>query len=77
MHAIHNARFTLLANLPNTMAGSAFAIGVLTPRGRIVLLQRRTGRLRFDSIVIGIVFWFGASAVLHMFSRMVLGSLRR
>jgi hypothetical protein len=76
-HARHPQRADHAAGDCRTqLAGSAFAIGVLTPRGRSVLLQRRT-RLRFGSIVIGIVFWFGASAVLHMFGRTVLGSLRQ
>jgi hypothetical protein len=44
MHTIHNARIQLLATLLNTMAGSSFAIGVLTPIRRGILLQRRAGR---------------------------------
>jgi VIT1/CCC1 family predicted Fe2+/Mn2+ transporter len=31
MDAIHNARIVLFTNLLNTMAGSSFVIGVLTP----------------------------------------------
>jgi hypothetical protein len=38
---IHNARITLLANLLNAMAGSAFAIGVLTPSPRCSSTARR------------------------------------
>jgi hypothetical protein len=77
MHTVHNARITLLANLLNTMAGSAFAIGVLTQLAAAFFYSAAPAGLRFGSIVIGIVFWLAASAVLHMFGRMVLGSLRQ
>jgi len=76
MHMIHNARIQLFANLLNATAGSSFAIGVLTPLAAAVFYSAAPSGLHFRSIVIGIVFWFGASAALHLAARMVLGGLR-
>ena len=76
MHAIHNARIQLLATLLNTMAGSSFAIGVLTPIAAVFFYNAAPPGLRLGSIVIGIAFWLAAAVMLHLAGRMVLGGLR-
>jgi hypothetical protein len=53
MHTIHNARIALLANLLNTIAGSSFAIGVLTPIAAVFFYSAAPAGLRLGSIVIG------------------------
>jgi hypothetical protein len=77
MHTIHNARITLLATLLNTMAGSSFAIGVLTPIAAVFFYSAAPAGLQIRSIVIGIVFWLCAAVMLHLAGRMVLGGLRQ
>jgi len=77
MHTVHNARIMLLANLLNTMAGSSFAIGVLTPLAAAVFYSAAPAGLHLSAIIVGIVFWLVASTVLHMAGRMVLGGLRQ
>jgi hypothetical protein len=73
---IHNARIQLLAALLNTMAGSCFAIGVLTPIAAAFFYNAAPAGLRLGSIILGIVFWLAASVMLHLAGRMVLGGLR-
>jgi VIT1/CCC1 family predicted Fe2+/Mn2+ transporter len=77
MHTIHNARIALLANLLNTIAGSSFAIGVLTPIAAVFFYSAAPAGLRLGSIVIGIVFWIASAAVLHIAAWTVLGGLRQ
>jgi hypothetical protein len=74
--AVHNARITLLANLLNTMAGSSFAIGVLTPLAAAFFYSAAPPGLHLPAVLIGVLFWLTASAVLHLAGRMVLGGLR-
>lgn len=75
MHAIHNARLTLFANLLNAVVGSSIAIGVLTPVAAAIFGAAPAG-IRLRSIVIGVVFWLAAAVVLHIAARRVLGGLR-
>jgi hypothetical protein len=76
MHTVHNERIKLSANLLNSVAGSSVAIGVLTPVAAALFYGSALSGLRFRYIVIGIVFWLAAAAVLHMAARRVLGGLR-
>ena len=76
MNLIHNERIKLLAALLNTMAGSSFAIGVLTPIAAVFFYSAAPAGLRLGSIAVGIVFWIASAAVLHLAARAVLGGLR-
>ncbi len=76
MHIIHNERIKLLAALLNTMAGSSFAIGVLTPIAAVFFYRAAPADLRLGSIAVGIVFWIASAAVLHIAGWVVIGGLR-
>ena len=71
---MHTRRIQLLATLLNTMAGSSFAIGVLTPIAVAFFCSAAPAGLRLGSIV---VFRLAASVMLHLAGRMVLGGLRQ
>jgi hypothetical protein len=76
MHTVHNARIQLLATLLNTMAGSCFAIGVLTPIAAAFFYRAAPASLSLGAIALGTAFWFAATVMLHLAARWVLGALR-
>lgn len=76
MHTVHNARIHLLATLLNTMAGSCFAIGVLTPIAAAFFYKAAPASLSLASVGIGTAFWLAATVMLHLAARWVLGALR-
>jgi hypothetical protein len=58
------------------VAGSSFAIGVLTPIAAVFFYSATPAGLRLGAIITGIVFWLAAAAMLHLAGRWVLGGLR-
>jgi VIT1/CCC1 family predicted Fe2+/Mn2+ transporter len=74
MHALHNARIPLLANLLNTMAGASFTVGVLAPLAAAFFYN--PGRRGFVTLVAGVCFWITVATVLHLPAQRVLGGLR-
>jgi hypothetical protein len=76
MHAIHNARITLLATLLNTMAaGTSFTVGVAAPIAAAFFYGGAV--LPVHSVAIGAIIWLGAAGALHAIAQAVLGGLRQ
>jgi len=74
MHAIHNARIQLLANLLNTMAGSSFTVGVAAPVAASLFYSATS--FRVVGVILGVCFWITVATMLHLAAQRVLGSLR-
>jgi hypothetical protein len=74
MHAIHNARITLLANLLNTMAGSSFTVGVAAPIAAAFFCH--PAGLPLTAVSIGAGVWISVAIVLHLLAQRVLEGLR-
>lgn len=75
MHAIHNARVNLLANLLNTMAGSSFTVGVAAPIAAAFFYN--PAGLRLIVVLFGACVWITVAIVLHLLAQHVLGKLRQ
>lgn len=76
MSLVHNERTKLLATALNTAAGSSFAVGVLAPTAAAFYNVSGTNGVPLTTIVVGVVIWFFAAAVLHFGARHVLGGLK-
>ena len=75
MSVIHNERVKLLALAFNTAATSAFTVGVLAPVAAAFYdLTPSRGAPR--TVILGAFLWIGASVVLHLAARRVLGWLK-
>lgn len=75
MSLIHNERVKLLALAFNTAATSAFTVGVLAPVAA-TFYDLGTSREAPRTVVLGALLWIGASVVLHLAGRRVLGWLK-
>ena len=75
MSLIHNERVKLLALAFNTASTSAFTVGVLAPVAAAFYDFGPT-REAPRSVILGAVLWIGASVVLHLAGRRVLGWLK-
>ena len=74
MSLIHNERTKLLALAFNTAATSAFTVGVLAPVAA-PFYDLGTSRPAPRAVILGAFLWIGASVVLHLAARRVLGWL--
>jgi hypothetical protein len=74
MHATHNARITLLANLLNTMARTCFTVGVAATIAAAFFFNPAGLRLKF--VAIGAVIWIIIAAALDLGAQHTLGRLR-
>ena len=74
MSLVHNERTKLLALAFNTAATSAFTVGVLAPVAA-TFYDLGTSRQSPRAVVLGAFLWLGASVVLHLAARRVLGWL--
>jgi MFS-type transporter involved in bile tolerance (Atg22 family) len=72
---IHNERTKLLALAFNTAATSAFTVGVLAPVAAAVY-DLGASRQPPKAVILGAFLWIGASVVLHLAARRVLGWLK-
>ena len=75
MSLIHNERTKLLALAFNSAATSAFTIGVLAPVAA-TFYELGTSRQPPEAVILGAFLWIGASVVLHLAARRVLGWLK-
>ena len=75
MSLIHNERAKLLALAFNTAATSAFTVGVLAPVAA-AFYDFGTSRQPPKAVILGAFLWIGASVVLHLAARRVLGWLK-
>ena len=75
MSLIHNERTKLLALAFNAAATSAFTVGVLAPVAA-AFYDLGTSRPAPKAVILGAFLWLGASVVLHMAARRVLGWLK-
>ena len=75
MSLIHNERVKLLALAFNTAATSAFTVGVLAPVAA-TFYDLGPSREAPRTVMLGAVLWIGASVVLHLAGRRVLGWLK-
>ena len=75
MSLIHNERTKLLALAFNTVATSAFTVGVLAPVAAAVY-DLGASRQPPKAVILGAFLWIGASVVLHLAARRVLGWLK-
>ena len=75
MSLIHNERVKLLAFAFNTAATSAFTVGVLAPVAA-TFYDLGPSRVAPRTVVLGALLWIGASVVLHLAGRRVLGWLK-
>ena len=75
MSLIHNERTKLLALAFNTAATSAFTVGVLAPAAA-AFYDFGTSRQPSKAVILGAFLWIGASVVLHLAARRVLGWLK-
>ena len=74
MSLIHNERTKLLALAFNTAATSAFTVGVLAPVAA-AFYDLGTSHAAPRAVILGAFLWIGASVVLHLAARRVLGWL--
>ena len=74
MHAVHNARIMLLANLLNGMAGSSFTVGVAAPI--VAAFFYTPAGLHPLSVALEAIVWIVIAGVLHVLAQRVLGRLR-
>jgi uncharacterized protein YaiE (UPF0345 family) len=72
---IHNERVKLLALAFNTASTSAFTVGVLAPVAA-AFYDFGPSREAPKTVVVGAFLWIGASVVLHLAGRRVLGWLK-
>jgi uncharacterized membrane protein YgdD (TMEM256/DUF423 family) len=72
---IHNERVKLLALAFNTAATSAFTVGVLAPVAA-AFYDLGTARVSPRTVMLGACLWIGASVMLHLAGRRVLGWLK-
>ena len=75
MSLIHNERTKLLSLALNTAATSAFTVGVLAPVAAAVY-DLGASRQPPRAVILGAFLWIGASVVLHLAARRVLGWLK-
>ena len=75
MSLVHNERTKLLALAFNSAATSAFTVGVLAPVAA-AFYDFGTSRQPPEAVILGAFFWIGASVVLHLAARRVLGWLK-
>ncbi len=75
MDLIHNERVKLLALAFNTASTSAFTVGVLAPVAA-AFYDLAPSREAPRTVVLGALLWIGASVVLHLAGRRVLGWLK-
>ena len=75
MSLIHNERTKLLALAFNTAATSAFTVGVLAPVAA-AFYDFGASRQPPKAVILGAFLWIGASVVLHLAARRVLGWLK-
>ena len=75
MSLVHNERTKLLALAFNTAATSAFTVGVLAPVAAAVYDLGASRQLP-KVVILGAFLWIGASVVLHLAARRVLGWLQ-
>ena len=75
MSQIHNERVKLLALAFNTAATSSFTVGVLAPVAA-AFYDFGPSREAPKTIFLGALLWIGASVVLHLAGRRVLGWLK-
>lgn len=75
MSLIHNERVKLLALAFNTAATSAFTVGVLAPVAA-VFYDFGPSRDAPRTVILGACLWIGASVMLHLAGRRVLGWLK-
>jgi hypothetical protein len=68
MHAVHNARITLLATALNNLALAVIVAGCIAP----VI----NGQLAAAGQVATTLAWIAAGTILHFFAQGVLGGLR-
>ena len=74
MSLVHNERTKLLALAFNTAATSAFTVGVLAPVAA-AFHDLGSSRQPPKAVILGACLWIGASVVLHLAARRVLGWL--
>ena len=74
MSLIHNERTKLLALAFNSAATSAFTVGVLAPVAA-AFYDFGTSRQPPEAVILGVFLWLGASVVLNLAARRVLGWL--
>jgi phage shock protein PspC (stress-responsive transcriptional regulator) len=72
-NTVHNERVKLLATVLNAMAGSCFTVGVAAPIAATFFYNPT--RVRLATVVVGIIFWLVATAMLHLGAYQVLGRL--
>jgi hypothetical protein len=71
MRVIHNARVHLLANLLNTLAGTAIAVGVAAPVAAAFFFPSGMGPSVY-AIAIGAILWLTAAIILHSLAQLVV-----
>jgi predicted tellurium resistance membrane protein TerC len=73
--SIHNGRVKLRAGALNTRATSCFGVGALAPLAS-AFYNLIADHVPVHTIVIGIVFWFGAAIFLHRQAARTLEGLK-
>ena len=74
MSLVHNERAKLLALAFNSAATSAFTVGVLAPVAA-AFYESLSSPPAPKAVILGAFLWIGASVVLHLAARRVLGWL--
>jgi Na+/pantothenate symporter len=68
----------LTANLLNTAAGSSFTVGVVAPTVAVYLnLGDAAAKVTLGDLILNVVFWLFAAAMLHLGARAILNRLDR